>query len=104
MAHNIQSFSDVLSRGRFIRRGFVLGWCLTAEATRLLKTVINHTRNIQSKDVERLPYPYWVEAERKVEIVALVERIVGDAIEGHRFERSSPEFFKLEEMFSFGDR
>lgn len=95
----------------FLREGvsydelwFVLGWCLTAVATRLLKTVINHTRNIQSKDVERLPYPYWVEAERKVEIVALVERMVGDAIDGHRFDRSSPELFKLEEMFSLGDR
>ena len=93
----------------FLRQGvpyeelwFVLGWCLTSEATRILKTVINHTRNIQSKDVERLPYPYWVQGERKVEIIALVGRMVGDAIAGQRFDRSGPEILKLEEMFSLG--
>jgi Eco57I restriction-modification methylase len=36
---------------------FVLGWLQTRLASRILKDVINHTRNVQSKDIERLPYP-----------------------------------------------
>lgn len=38
---------------------FILGWLNTDLATKLLKTYINHTKNIQGKDVERLPYPWW---------------------------------------------
>ncbi len=79
---------------------FVLGWCLTSEATRLLKTAINHTRNIQSKDVERLPYPHWLLDDRKEEVVALVRRMVEDAREGARFDRFSSDLLKLEEMFA----
>ena len=80
---------------------FVLGWCLTDEATRVLKTVINHTRNIQSKDLERMPYPYWVTLEAKIEIVALVERMVNEALAGAVFDRQSPEMQKLGAMFKF---
>lgn len=80
---------------------FVLGWSLTSEATRILKTAINHTRNIQSKDVERLPYPYWVTAEAKAEVVALLQRMVADAQIGCVFNRQSPEVQKLNEMFAF---
>jgi len=39
---------------------FVLGWLQTSLASAILKEVINHTRNIQGKDIERLPYPWWV--------------------------------------------
>lgn len=78
---------------------FVLGWTLTAEATRILKTVINHTRNIQGKDIERLPYPHWVDAGTKTEIVALVKQMVVDAQAGAVFDRQSPELRKLDEMF-----
>ncbi len=83
---------------------FVLGWGLTSEATRILKTVINHTRNIQSKDVERLPYPHWVTPDTKAEIVALVERMVTDAQAGSVFDRQSPELRKLDAMFAFPSR
>lgn len=38
----------------------ILAWLQTELATSVLKRVINHTRNIQGKDVERLPYPHWV--------------------------------------------
>lgn len=44
---------------------FILGWLLTRQCTRLLKEVLNHTRNIQGKDVERLPYPHWVTPEKQ---------------------------------------
>lgn len=80
---------------------FVLGWSLTAEATKILKTVINHTRNIQSKDVERLPYPYWVAPEARREIIALVAQMVTDARNGLVFDRQSPELKKLDAMFVF---
>ena len=33
---------------------FVMGWALTDKCTQILKQVINHTMNIQSKDFERL--------------------------------------------------
>jgi hypothetical protein len=65
----------------FLREGvpgeqlfLILGWLQTRLATELLKTVINHTRNIQGKDVERLPYPHWVGEDRRVEIASRVER------------------------------
>lgn len=80
---------------------FILGWCLTDKASSILKQVINHTRNIQSKDVERLPYPFWVDAATKDEAIHLVERMVADAVEGRRFDRSTPEVMKLEGFYAW---
>jgi hypothetical protein len=60
----------------------ILGWLQTDLATELLKTVINHTRNIQGKDIERLPYPHWVAAGERAEIAVLVERAVTEAMNG----------------------
>ena len=60
----------------------VLGWLQTALATRLLKEVINHTRNIQGKDIERLPYPHWVPADRLDDVAVMVEHEVMRAING----------------------
>jgi hypothetical protein len=60
----------------------VLGWLQTGLATRLLKEVINHTRNIQGKDVERLPYPHWVPAGRLDDVAVMVEREVMRAMNG----------------------
>jgi protein-arginine kinase len=45
-------------------------------ATKILKTVINHTRNIQSKDIERMPYPYWVSEENKKNVIERVKSII----------------------------
>jgi hypothetical protein len=83
---------------------FILGWSLTAEATRILKTAINHTRNIQSKDVERLPYPFWVDPAVKAEIIALVRTMVDDARTGRTFDRDCPEILKLDQMFAWENR
>jgi N-6 DNA Methylase len=49
----------------------ILAWLQTELATTLLKTVINHTRNIQGKDVERLPYPFWTPLEVRAEAARL---------------------------------
>ena len=37
---------------------FILAWGLSDLCNKILKTTINHTKNIQSKDFERLPYPF----------------------------------------------
>ena len=78
---------------------FVLAWTLTDLATGILKAVINHTRNIQSKDVERLPYPFWVEAKRKNKVIKLMKSLVEKAVSGTTYTRSSPEVQALEELF-----
>jgi hypothetical protein len=60
----------------------VLGWLQTSLATRLLKEVINHTRNIQGKDIERLPYPHWVPADRLDDAAVMVEHEVMRGVNG----------------------
>ena len=57
---------------------FIIGWLNTNLATDILKTIINHTRNIQSKDVERMPYPYWVSIENKQKIILVVKSIIDE--------------------------
>lgn len=75
---------------------FVLGWCLTPLCTRILKEVLNHTRNIQSKDFERLPYPFWVRSEKKVEAVRRCRALVDAAVQaGRRYNRHDAEIAQL---------
>lgn len=90
----------------FLRKGvprdelfFILGWALTSKATELLKRVINHTRNIQGKDFERLPYPWWVGSTAKAEATAIVKQLVDEATAGRSIDRSSTEIARLDEMF-----
>jgi hypothetical protein len=52
---------------------FIIGWLLTNSCNNLLKSVINHTKNIQSKDIEKLPYPFWVDEDRKMKAIDLVK-------------------------------
>ena len=73
----------------FLREGvdrneifFVLGWLLTDLANRVLKTTINHTRNIQSKDFERMPYPHWVGPERRANVIVMVKAMIAEASSG----------------------
>lgn len=55
---------------------FIIGWLNTNLATKILKTIINHTRNIQSKDIEKLPYPWWVSEIDKKAIISKVKEII----------------------------
>ena len=64
---------------------FALGWLLSDLANRVLKTVINHTMNIQSKDVERMPYPWWVTESSREEVIRGVERMIGAAQLGRQW-------------------
>lgn len=75
---------------------FILAWTLTRAASRILKEVINHTRNIQGKDVERLPYPSWVAGEEKGAVVRRMRDMVARAMGGDRFTWGSPEIAALE--------
>lgn len=52
---------------------FILGWLLSDIATEILKNVFNHTKNIQGKDVENMPYPNWVSETDKKYIIAEVK-------------------------------
>jgi hypothetical protein len=61
---------------------FILGWCTSPLATSLMKSVLNHTMNIQSKDIERLPYPWWVGPEEKQSAIHIVHSIVKRAMSG----------------------
>lgn len=79
----------------------ILGWMLTSKCSDILKTVINHTRNIQSKDVERLPYPFWLEESNREKAIDLVQRMVRDAQEGRYFKRVDGEFQMLEEIYQY---
>lgn len=79
---------------------FILAWSLSPLCERLLKGVINHTKNIQSKDFERLPYPFWVSAEQKQVIIRLIKNLVYQAQHGKQFTRKDPEIIGLGNLFN----
>jgi hypothetical protein len=60
---------------------FILGWLLTDIASNILKNVINHTRNIQSKDIEKLPYPEWVDNKTKNNMINYIKYNINKKIE-----------------------
>ena len=90
----------------FLRQGvehdelfFILGWSLTDLCNTILKEVLNHTRNIQSKDFERLPYPAWVSARSKRDAVLAVKELLARAKKGERFSFKSAEVRKLNALY-----
>jgi len=74
---------------------FILGWCLTSLANRLLKGVLNHTRNIQAKDFERLPYPSWVPSGERGRAVRLVKKLLKSAQAGLTPPTDFPELDRI---------
>lgn len=95
----------------FLRQGvqsdelwYVLGWLVTDAATAILKAVLNHTMNIQSKDIERLPYPWWVSAENKQQAIRLVRRLVERAQTGEDVARDYGEVHRLQRLYNFDDQ
>lgn len=90
----------------FLREGvagdelyFILGWTFSDLCHRLLKDVINHTKNIQGKDFERLPYPFWVTEEKKRAIVERVKALVAQAQAGRVFRRADVEIAEVGTAF-----
>jgi len=61
---------------------FILSWLLSDLATKILKTVINHTKNIQAKDLERLPYPSWIENDDREKIIKYTRDIIEEIKNG----------------------
>jgi hypothetical protein len=79
---------------------FILGWLLTDLANGIQKEVINHTKNIQNGDIERLPYPHWVSPKTKLEIIKCVESTVKSKMSGEGIdERGVVEW--LNEKFKY---
>ena len=92
----------------FLREGvnreelfFVLAWLLSPLAKRTLKEVINHTRNIQSKDFERMPYPWWVGAALRSEVICTVQQMVSEAESGRKWSWGDSEVSRLGAFFEF---
>lgn len=91
----------------FVRNGtdrdelfFVLAWLLSPLASRILKTVINHTRNIQSKDFERMPYPWWVASLPKADAIARVRQMIDAARSGTDWAWKDDEVQQLGRLFN----
>ena len=91
----------------FLREGvagdelyFILGWTFSDLCHRLLKDVINHTKNIQGKDFERLPYPFWVPAETKRAVTERVKGMVREAQAGRVFRRGNAEAAEVGAAFA----
>ncbi len=80
---------------------FILGWTCTHLCTTILKTVINHTQNIQSKDVERLPYPFWVDDTDKERAIAIVQALIERAMSGVTIPRSDPKIAVLDALYAY---
>lgn len=78
---------------------FILGWALTDVCSDIVKQVLNHTRNIQSKDFERLPYPTWVDVETRARIICHVKGIVRRAEAGEVYSFASESIRQLNHMF-----
>ncbi|MCK9447160.1 BREX-1 system adenine-specific DNA-methyltransferase PglX, partial [bacterium] len=78
---------------------FILGWLLTLKANELLKNVLNHTKNIQSKDIERLPYPSWVSEEDKTKAIEYIQnnikKIYKDVKLDDNFSEILEDFYKM---------
>ena len=82
---------------------FILGWTVAPMCTRILKGVLNHTRNIQGKDFERLPYPFWVPPAAKAEAVAAVRAMVREGAAGRRFHRADADVEWLATLYDRPD-
>ena len=90
----------------FLREGiapdelwFILGWTFSPLCQTLLKDVINHTKNIQGKDFERLPYPFWVSPETKQAVIAQVQEMAAQARAGRVFQRTDREIAEVGAAF-----
>jgi hypothetical protein len=62
---------------------FIIGWVLSDKCNNILKTVLNHTKNIQNKDIERLPYPTWVSEDSKKWISKYIHSMIMSKIDGN---------------------
>jgi hypothetical protein len=90
----------------FLREGvpedelyLILAFALSPLCERLLKQVINHTKNIQGKDFERLPYPSWVPVKERSAIAREMRALVARAVVGGEMTRSDPRLESIVRRF-----
>jgi hypothetical protein len=83
---------------------FILGWTLTDDCNLILKNVLNHTRNIQSKDFERLPYPVWVDQGARLEAIETVKALIENARSGESLTFRSERISGLNRLYAWRDR
>jgi hypothetical protein len=77
---------------------FILAWMNTELCSKILKSVINHTKNIQGKDVEKLPYPYWVNEKDKNDVIELIKKMIEEKKNG---KDVSSYFITLNSLFEY---
>ena len=65
---------------------FIIAWCLSDKCNNILKTVLNHTKNIQNKDIERLPYPWWVSDFNKSKITEFIHTQINKKMSGEKVD------------------
>lgn len=82
---------------------FVLGWLLSPLANRVLKSVINHTRNIQSKDFERMPYPWWVSRTTRQSVIDRVKSMIEAGQSGKQWTWKDGDIRSLGDRFEFDE-
>ena len=79
---------------------FILAWGLTDLCRDILKNTINHTKNIQGKDLERLPYPFWLKSSQKSAVIARVKTMIESAKMGRQFNFMDNELREINAIFS----
>ena len=82
---------------------FVLGWLLSPLANRILKTVVNHTRNIQGKDFERMPYPWWVSAPNRSRVIDMVTSMIKQSESGKVWNWDDDQIKLVGKLFHYKD-
>lgn len=80
---------------------FALGWLLSDTANLILKTTVNHTRNIQSKDFERMPYPWWLGQRQRCEVIKRVRSMVREGRRGKVWSRGDGPVRAVSRLFEW---
>ena len=79
---------------------FILAWGLTDLCRDILKKVINHTKNIQGKDFERLPYPFWVNGTQKSAAVRIIKSMIRCAQAGNLVDFTDARMREINAIFA----
>lgn len=82
---------------------FIIAWALSDLCNHILKTIINHTKNIQGKDFERLPYPFWISGVQKFAAISHVQGIMRDAESGKHISTADERISALNIIFEEND-
>ena len=82
---------------------FILAWGLSDLCNKILKTTINHTKNIQSKDFERLPYPFGVSGAEKLAVITRIKAMIKDAQNGDKIDYADTRIYEINAVFEGGN-